>query len=198
MKRLLATTALVCALHVTGSGLASAQEMYIGETRLVAFNFCPIGWFQASGQLLPISQYTALFALIGTLYGGNGTTNFALPNLNGRAPYGNDPTGTVGQPIGTVYGQSQVTLTVSNLPAHSHSFNASSAAPTTPNPAGALNATFPSANDKVYAPSGSPANTPMAQGAIGLTGQNLPVSVQSPALSMMWCIAYQGIFPSRP
>ena len=196
MKRLLATTALVCALHVTGSGLASAQEMYVGETRLFAFNFCPVGWFQASGQLLPIQQYTALFALIGTTYGGNGQTNFALPNLNGRAPYGSGTPG--GQPIGAVYGSSTVTLTVGNLPAHSHSFNASTAGPTTPNPAGALNATFPSANDKVYAPAGSPANTPMAQGAIGLTGQNLPVNIQSPALSMMWCIAWQGIFPSRP
>ena len=197
MKRLLATTALVCALHVTGSGLASAQEMYIGETRLVAFNFCPIGWFQASGQLLPISQYTALFALIGTLYGGNGTTNFALPNLNGRAPYGNDPTGTVGQPIGTVYGQSQVTLTVSNLPAHSHMFNASTANPATPNPAGGLTATFPQSADQVFAPSGSAANAPMAATIVGVTGQNLPFSVQSPALSMNWCIALMGIYPSR-
>ena len=198
MKRLLATTALACALQVTGSGLASAQEMYIGETRLVAFNFCPLGWFQASGQLLPISQYTALFALIGTTYGGNGQTNFALPNLNGRAPYGNDPTGSLGQPIGAVYGSPTVTLTIGNLPAHNHTLNASNAAPNGPNPAGNLLPTFTNPNDKIFAVTGSPANVPMAQNAIGLTGQNLPVNVQSPALAMNWCIAWQGIFPSRP
>src|SRR6202008_3861383 len=142
----LATTALGLALHVSGAGLASAQEMYLGETRLVAFHFSPVGWFQPSGQLLSIAQYTALFALIGTTYGGNGQTNFALPNLNGRAPYGNDPSGNLGQPIGAVYGSPTVTLTISNLPAHNHSLNATNAGPNGPSPAGNLLPTFPTAN----------------------------------------------------
>jgi microcystin-dependent protein len=199
MKRLFATAALAGALHLTGVGLASAQQVdqYLGELRVTAFNFCPTGWFMASGQIVSIQQYTALFALIGTTYGGNGTINFALPNLNGRAPYGNDPSGSVGQPIGAVYGQSQVTLTSANLPAHSHQAFASSAGPSTNNPAGGLSASFPS-GENVYAAAGSPANVAFSPSALGITGQSLPFNNQSPALSMTWCIAWEGIFPSRP
>lgn len=195
MKRLLTILILAPALYLGSVGLASAQEMYIGEVRLFGFNFCPTGWLQASGQILAISSNTALFALYGTIYGGNGSTNFQLPNLNGRAPYGS---GTGGQPIGASYGSSQVTLTVANLPAHTHSLNATSAAPSVDNPSGALLGTFPNAPQKIYAPGGSPANVPMAASAIGITGGNQPVSTQSPALSMMWCVATTGIFPSRP
>jgi microcystin-dependent protein len=86
MKRLPATAALVGALSITCVNLAAAQEPYIGEVRLFGFNFCPVGWLQATGQIFAINQYTALFALYGTTYGGNGTTNFAVPNLSGRAP----------------------------------------------------------------------------------------------------------------
>ena len=194
MKRLLAAAALASAVQMTSAGLASAQEMYVGEVRLVGFNFCPVGWMQASGQTLSISQYTALFSLYGTTYGGNGTTNFQLPNLNGRAPYGN---GTPGQPIGAVYGNSTVTLTVANLPSHTHQLFASSAAPTTNTAQGGLTATF-NPNDKIYAASGSPANVQYSPTAIGFTGQNIPISIQSPALAMNWCVALQGIYPSRP
>lgn len=197
MKRLLATAALASALHFAGVGLAAAQYQYLGEVRLFAFALpggpCPNGWAQAAGQTLSISQYTALFALIGTTYGGNGTSNFQLPNLQGRAPYGYTPA----QPLGLVYGSSTVTLTVQNLPAHSHSLNASSAAPTAYNPSGALDATFPS-TEKVFAAPGSPANVPMAATTIGITGSNVPVTTQSPALNMNWCIATTGIFPTPP
>jgi microcystin-dependent protein len=195
MKRLFATAALAFALHFTGGGMASAQEVdqYLGELRPTAFNFCPTGWFMASGQTLAINQYVALFSLIGTTYGGNGTTNFQLPNLNGRAPYGQDQS----QPIGAAYGQSQVTLTVGNLPAHTHQAFASSAGPTTNTGTGGLSASFPS-TDKVYAAAGSPANVAYSPSAIGATGQNQPFSNQAPALSVSWCIAWQGIFPSRP
>jgi microcystin-dependent protein len=195
MKRHLATALLAGALSAAGVNLAAAQEMYVGEVRLFAFNWCPYGWLQAAGQLLPIQQYTPLFALIGTSYGGNGSTNFALPNLSGRAPYGQLANGQ-GQPLGAVYGTTQVTLTTANLPSHTHQLYASSAAETVPSPNGALLPTYPSG--KFYAASGSPASTPMAPNAIGFTGSNLPFSIQSPALSMNWCIATQGIFPSRP
>jgi microcystin-dependent protein len=195
MKRSVATALFVGALSAAGINLAAAQEMYVGEVRNFGFNWCPYGWLQAAGQTLPISQYTPLFALIGTTYGGNGTTSFNLPNLSGRAPYGQLANGQ-GQPIGAVYGTSQVTLTVSNLPSHTHQLSASSAAETVPSPSGALLATYPSG--KFYAASGSPANVPMSPAAVGFTGQNIPVSVQSPALSMNWCVATTGIFPSRP
>jgi len=196
MKRIMMSAALAAALCTGCVGVASAQVgQYLGEVRNVGFNFCPTGWAAASGQLLPINQNQALFSLLGTYYGGNGIQNFALPNLNGRTPYGSGTPG--GQPLGAVYGNSTVTLTLANLPAHSHMFNASTANPATPNPAGGLTATFPQSGDQVFAPSGSPANVPMAATIVGFTGQNLPFSVQSPALSMNWCIALTGIYPTR-
>jgi microcystin-dependent protein len=195
MKRHVATALFAGALSTAGINLAVAQEMYVGEVRQFGFNWCPYGWLQAAGQVLPISQYTPLFALIGTTFGGNGSTTFALPNLSGRAPYGQLANGQ-GQPIGAVYGQSQVTLLVSNLPSHTHQLMASSAADSVAAPAGALLPTY--AAGKFYAASGSPANVQMSSMAVGFTGQNLPVNIQSPALSMNWCIATTGIFPSRP
>jgi len=194
MKRLLATAALLGALHLTGTGLASAQSMYLGEGRLFATNFCPQGWATTSGQLLAINQNQALFSLLGTYFGGNGVTNFGLPNLVGRTPYGDGTPG--GQPLGAVYGSPTVTLTGGNLPAHTHQFFASSAAPTANTAAGGLSATFPSTL-KLYAASGSPANVAASPTAIGLTGGNQPISIQSPALAMTWCIAQTGVYPSR-
>jgi hypothetical protein len=103
MKRLLAAAVLASALQMIGAGLASAQVVYMGEVRLFGFNFCPKYWLQASGQILSINQYVPLFSLYGTLYGGDGEATFALPNLNGRAPYG----WSISEPSpGTVYGSS--------------------------------------------------------------------------------------------
>jgi microcystin-dependent protein len=194
MKKLLASAALAAALQMTCSGLASAQDMYLGEVRQFGYNWCPVNWLQASGQILPIQQYSALFSLYGTSFGGNGTTTFALPNLNGRTPYGWGPPG---QAFGAVYGVSAVTLTVGNLPSHTHQYFASTAAPTVNTVANGYSATF-NAGDKVYAPAGSPANAPMSQTSIGFTGSNIPVNVQSPALAMNWCVATSGVYPSRP
>jgi microcystin-dependent protein len=194
MKRLIAIAALASALQMTGTGLASAQEQYLGEVRLFGLNFCPIDWMQASGQILSISQFTALYSLYGTTYGGNGQTNFGLPNLNGRAPYGS---GSPGQPLGAVYGNSTVTLTIANLPAHTHQLFASTNPPTTNTGQGGLSASF-NAGDKVYAASGSPANVPYSPTALGSTGGSLPLSIQSPALAMTWCVAVNGIYPTRP
>jgi microcystin-dependent protein len=83
------------------SSPAFATDQYIGEVRLFASNFCPVGWIQANGQKLPISQYTALFSLVGTFYGGDGKTNFAVPNLQARAPVSSTAT----EPVGTVFGE---------------------------------------------------------------------------------------------
>jgi microcystin-dependent protein len=194
MKRFIALAVLVCALQMSGAGLASAQDQYIGEVRLFGTDYCPNQWATASGQLLPISEYNALYSLYGTTYGGDGRTSFALPNLNGRAPYGS---GSPGQVIGTAYGNSTVTLTVANLPSHSHTFSGTTNPPVGPDPAGALSATFTGAADKTYSASGSPANVAMGN-AIGPTGGNQPLSIQSPALVMMWCVAIVGFYPTRP
>lgn len=198
MKRHVATAMLAAALSILGIHGASAQfvQQYIGEVRLFAFNWCPTGWSPAAGALLPIAQNSALFSLLGTSFGGNGTQTFGLPNLSGRAPYGQFANG-VGQPFGAVYGQSQVTLLVSNLPAHTHQLYGSSAAAGQPSPAGGLLPTFPNANQKFYTSTGATADRMMAVNAIGVTGSNAPITTQSPALSMNWCIATTGIFPSR-
>lgn len=197
MKRLLATAALAGALSAGWVNLATAQEMYLGEVRMFAYNWCPVGWQQAAGQLLSIQSNTALFSLLGTTFGGNGTTNFGLPNLSGRAPYGQLANGQ-GQPFGALYGQSTVTLTVANLPPHTHQLFGTTANEGQPSPTGGLLPTLNVSTQKFYATSGSPANAPMAAGAIGITGSAVPVNSQSPALSMNWCIATQGIYPSRP
>jgi len=195
MKRLLATAALASALTFTCTGFASAQDQYLGEVRQFGYNWCPQGWLQASGQLLSIQQFTALFSLYGTNFGGNGSTNFGIPNLSGRAPvgYGGAP---FGQPFATSYGTSSVTLTTGQLPAHTHQLMATSQAPATNLPAGGLLTTFPAAQH-VYA-TGAPADTAMSPSAIGMTGGNQPVATQSPALAMNWCVAIVGIYPSRP
>lgn len=192
MNRLLATAAL-SALGFLCTGAAFAQEQYIGEVRLVGFNFCPQSWFPADGRLLPIAQYQALFALYGTIYGGNGTTNFAIPNLQGRAPVA----ASSQQPIGAPFGNSNVTLTIANLPPHRPQLYASSTAASVGAPDGALLSTFPAA-DKIYAPPGSPADKAMSPNSIGILGGGVPISTQSPSLAMTWCVAWSGIFPSRP
>src|SRR5664279_5472570 len=100
------------------------MDPFLGEIRMVGFNFAPVGWFLCNGQLLPISQYQALFALIGTTYGGNGTTNFALPDLQGRAILGSS--GTSGNyPAGLKSGTTTVMLSVAQLPSHNHLIQAS-------------------------------------------------------------------------
>jgi microcystin-dependent protein len=196
MKRHVATAMLVGALSFVGIDLASAQQQYLGEMRLFAFNWCPVQWAPATGTLLSIQANAALFSLLGTSFGGNGTTNFALPNLSGRAPYGQLANGQ-GQPFGATYGISTVTLTLANLPAHTHQLFGSTASLATNTPGNAILGTEPNSNVKFYAPSGSAANAPMAANAVGFTGSNVPFSIQSPALSMNWCIATSGIYPSR-
>lgn len=196
MKRLFAAAVMACSLIFSCAGPASAQEPYLGEVRLFGYNWCPQGWLQASGQILSIAQNTALFSLYGTNFGGNGQTNFGLPNLTGRAPVG---FGSVppGQPFAASYGASSVTLTVGQLPAHTHQLMGSSQGPVNNSPAGGLLPTFPP-GQQIYTASGAPADTPMALNAIGITGSNQPVQTQSPALAMNWCVAIVGIYPSRP
>jgi microcystin-dependent protein len=99
----------------------AGMEPFIGEINYVAFNYAPNGWAQCDGQLLPISQYQALFALVGTTYGGNGTTNFAVPDMRGRVPVhqGQSSTG-LNYPIGQKSGAEAITLTISNMPIHNH------------------------------------------------------------------------------
>jgi microcystin-dependent protein len=169
------------------------SEPFLGMVILVPYNFAPNGWAFCNGQLLPISQYTALFSLLGTTFGGNGTSNFALPDLRGRVPNssGQGP-GLSFYNLGQVGGTEQVTLTIAQMPSHSHlvNDNDSSAGQTRP-----LN-NFPgkpAAGVYETTSDGSTMNAKM----IANTGGSQPFPSLSPYLTMNYCIALTGVFPSR-
>lgn len=178
------------------STMSYAQDQYLGEIRMFAGAFAPNGWLKCEGQTLPISQNPALFSLLGTTYGGNGITTFNLPDLRGRVPMhsGQGP-GLSVRTLGQMGGSESVTLTVNNLPAHSHSLNANTAAGTTGVPTGALLGNS-GALDKEYV-SGAP-NTQLSTSSVGATGSNVPVSVMQPYTTVTFIIATQGIYPSQP
>ncbi|TKA10335.1 phage tail protein [Actinacidiphila oryziradicis] len=162
------------------------SEPFIGEIRLVGFNFPPRGWAFCDGQILPIAQNTALFSLLGTTYGGNGTTTFALPNLQGRVAMGTGNGHVPGESDGT----ERETLTVAQVPAHNHSLAASDLPQSTNKPSGAL------LTAGGYYASGIPDVT-MSPQAIGGTGGDQSHNNLQPYLVLYYAIALQGIFPAR-
>jgi microcystin-dependent protein len=174
-------------------------EAYLGQIQAFGFNFAPRNWALCNGQTLAINQNTALFSLIGTTYGGNGQTTFQLPNLQGRLPmHQGSGQGLTPRVIGEVGGSENVTLLTTNLPQHSHALNASTQAAASDSPA---NNFLAAANDpatgnafNVYGPT---ANTLMNPTAIGVTGSSIPFPIMPPYLVISFCIAVQGIFPSR-
>lgn len=188
-------TLLLVVATLSFSNNLSAQEYYIGEIRMFAGNFAPTGWAKCEGQLLSIAQNTALFSILGTTYGGDGQTTFALPDLRGRAPihYGQGP-GLSNYVIGQQGGTETTTLTVNNLPAHNHSINGivedgNSASPTGNFPAGTK------LLDPEYSNSGTV--TPMNANMAGYTGGNAPVNNMQPYLTVTYIIALYGIYPSQ-
>jgi microcystin-dependent protein len=176
--------------------LANAQGVtpYLGEIRFVAFNFAPQGWALCNGQLLPISQNAALFNLLGTTYGGDGKTNFALPNLQGRMPLakGEGPSGA-SYFLGQTGGQTSVTLSVAQMPKHSHSLHVSSTTANTKAPAGAV-----SAGDSGLATYSSLApDAVMSSKSIGTSGGTTPVPTMPPYLGLTCIIALEGVYPTQ-
>jgi microcystin-dependent protein len=173
---------------------AHAQaEPILGQTSLFATDWCPRGWMRANGTLLSIAQNSALFALYGTTYGGDGRTTFALPNLQDRAPI----SWSSNHRLGTMTGSSSVTLTQAQMPQHTHTVLGSSGSTSTNDPTGASLGTFP-AGQAIYAPNTTTPDVPMHAGIVGNAGGSMPFSTQSPVLAMNWCVATVGIFPSRP
>jgi microcystin-dependent protein len=168
------------------------MDPFIGELRCFGFNFAPQGWALCNGQLMPIAQNTALFSLLGTMYGGDGRVTFALPDLRGRAPlaFGQGP-GLANRTQGEVGGSESVTLTAANLPPHSHTVAASSTA-TTKNPAGALPAVTGAGSSY-----GTTADLAMSPTMIGGGGSSQAFADMPPYLVLNWCIALVGIFPPR-
>lgn len=162
-------------------------EPFLSEIRLFSFNFAPKGWALCNGQLLPINQNQALFSLLGTTYGGNGQTNFALPNLQGRVPihFGGSHT------LGETGGEQNHTLTQAELPPHTHVARASPANADSPVPGNNLLA---SANNLYTSPLNLTALLPASVSSAG--GSQAHLNMQ-PFLTLNFCIALQGIFPSR-
>ncbi len=161
-------------------------EPFLAEIRIFSFSFPPKGWAACNGQLLPINQNQALFSLLGTTYGGNGITTFALPNLQGRVPV------HVGNSIvlGESAGEASHTLIASEMPAHTHPATGSSTPANLGDPTGNLWAM----GNAAYNPT---PNTTMNPASVLPVGGNQPHENMSPYLTLNFCIAMQGIFPSR-
>ena len=174
-------------------------QPFLGEIRPFPYNFAPRGWAFCDGQLLPISQNTALFSLLGTTYGGNGQTTFALPDLQGRAPIGAaQGPGLANYSLGEQAGVTEVTLTLNELPAHTHQPLASSATGDRRDPF-AINPPVGhrwAGSDHVQY-SSLLADVDLAPNLIGITGGSQPHDNESPYLAINFCIAIEGIFPSR-
>ncbi|MBS0485539.1 MAG: phage tail protein [Proteobacteria bacterium] len=164
------------------------DEPFLGEIRPFAFGFTPKGWASCDGQLLPIAQNAALFSLLGTMYGGDGRTTFALPDLRGRAGMHVSSVHTQGERAG----QENVTLSTAQIPLHSHTVNCSNTIGNQTSPAGKFWAQDSDGN-VVFSSTGG---ATMAAAAIGNTGGQ-PHSNMQPYLVVNYCIAVQGIFPSR-
>jgi microcystin-dependent protein len=160
---------------------------FLGEVKIVSFNFAPKGWALCNGQLLPINQNQALFSLLGTTYGGNGQTTFALPNLQGRVPLHMGSAFVMGQ----AGGETAHTLNISEMPAHTHIPVGSSNNASVTTPAGNL---WAAQSGGGYSPS---SNANMNPASITNVGGSQPHDNMSPYLVLNFCIALSGVFPSR-
>jgi microcystin-dependent protein len=169
---------------------------FVAEIRIFPFNFAPTGWATCDGQILPLSQNTALFSLLGTTYGGDGKSNFALPNMQGSAPMhpGQGP-GLSLHDLGETGGSQTVSLLDSEIPAHTHAMNGDSqvnANKGTPSAA----ATFARATGSTIYQSTTD-GTVMASGVVAAAGGSQPHNNLMPYLTLTFCIALQGVFPPR-
>jgi microcystin-dependent protein len=201
MKRRGAIIVALTLLASTFGGKAVAgcgTDAFIGSICIVGFNFCPRGYAEADGRLLPISSYNALFSLLGTTYGGDGRANFALPDLRGRVMIGNGQgPGLSSIRQGQRGGAESVTLTQAQLPAHSHSghVNATSANGNADSPSGAVPARLP--RNRVYNSSADGTQMAADSVTVGGGGGGQATPIRDPYLAVKVCIAIQGLYPSR-
>jgi microcystin-dependent protein len=185
------TVAMGAAATLAGTAQA-APGTFIGDIQLTPYNFCPRGTMEAAGQLLAISQQQTLFSLYGTMYGGDGRTTFALPDLRGRIAVG----GGSGQAnYGTRTGAERMTLSVAHMPAHNHRINTGTAGVTT-NPNGGSITELPTGVD-VFSVPATPNGNHMNSQMIANTGGSQSFTIVAPTLAMKWCITVDGTYPPR-
>jgi len=175
-----------------------STEPFVGEIKIFGFDFPPRYYTNCNGQIMSIAQNTALFSLLGTTYGGNGQTTFALPDFRGRVPVGFGPNYVMGQMAGVI----STTLLTSNMPAHVHtaegisvSVPVSEGGADTDSP---VNAVLANTSSELYADAANGSSAPIvASGVTAVTGSSIPFSIENPYLTLNYSIAIQGIFPSR-
>ncbi len=175
----------------SSSAIAQATIPNVGDIMLVGFAYCPSGWDEAAGQLLAIAQYPTLYQRYMTTYGGDGKTTFALPDLRGRVPLetGQGP-GLAYVALGEKLGASTTTLTVAQMPSHSHQLMAATTGPESNLPSGGLLASYPEATP-IYTDKGQ-VNQRLNAGSIASIGQDQPYSNFQPTLAMRYCVALTG------
>lgn len=171
---------------------AAAQTYdYVGQITLFPYNFCPAGWTETSGQIVSIAEYEVLFYLIGTTYGGDGTSTFALPDQRGRSTLGQSGSYLLGQKAG----QETTTVTTAQLPSHNHNILATNEQVNKGGPGNKLLAADSSRNK--YSDTANPPNVDMNAQMMATSGGNQPTEVRDPILSLRWCISNYGIYPSQ-
>lgn len=199
-NRTTSLTIIVALLALVGAPMLGFSEVFASDPFLAQItmfggNFAPRSWAMCDGQLLAISQNTALFSLLGTTYGGDGRTTFGLPDMRGRVPMhpGSGP-GLTPRKLGQKFGVESVTLTAAQMPAHNHNVQASKGAGNATSPAGNLLASAP--ENKQYLSGGSP-NVTMGGDGTTATGGGQPHTNMQPSLCVNFIIALQGVYPSR-
>lgn len=176
------------------------SDPFTGEIQIYGFNFAPYNWAMCQGQLMPIQQNTALFSLLGTTFGGNGTSNYQLPNFTGNAACGQGAgAGLTQRVMGETFGSDSVTLLLNQMPAHTHQARVYN------QPTAGLRSGVPAAGDALILPesatlftANSTVNSAFPPQTIGSTGGTQPHENQQPYLTLNFCICLSGIFPTRP
>jgi len=178
------------------------MQPFLGQIQTVGFNFAPVGWALCNGQLLSIAQNSALFALLGTTYGGDGQTNFALPNLQSRVPvHQGQGAGLSPYVIGSTGGVENVTMLANQMPSHNHLINVNNTPGTAPDPTNNIQAKAgtgdPRSPTLISQFTNAASTGTMAQNAVALAGGSQPHANIQPYLTINFIIALQGVFPSR-
>ncbi|MEL6617818.1 MAG: tail fiber protein [Pseudomonadota bacterium] len=214
MKKTIFALAATTLAYMAPAAPVQADTPFLGELRTFGFTFCPRGWSEAAGQILPINSNQSLYALLGTTYGGDGRTTFALPDLRGRVSVNpGQGNGLTNRPLGAAFGTETTAQTVAELPTHTHmiggnlkaQMGASTTAASVPDPGGNFIGTFTSGTGAYttdisgpVAMSGGDIEVDVSAAKLSTTGAGQPITNMAPFLVTRHCIAIQGLFPSRP